>query len=90
MPAFSNESLTRITLALSQCPRRNPYYHHELTRDGLSASFGYGEGIRMWREDGKYICLQHRERSTFVDTFDDEEAAVERFIRLCGAGMASC
>ena len=83
MPAFSDESLTRIIQALASRERRNPLCCDELTQDCLAASFGYGEGIEIWLENGKYQCRQRRERSIVIDTYPDEGAAVDHFIRVC-------
>ena len=88
MPAFSDESLTRIIQALASCERRNPLYHDELTQDCLAASFGYGEGIEIRLENGKYQCRQQRERSIAIDTYPDEAAAVDHFIRVCRGGLS--
>ena len=88
MSAFSEESLARIMQALASCERRNPLYHDELTQDRLAASFGYGESIEIWLENGKYQSRQQRERSTVIDVYPDEAAAVKHFIRVCRGGLS--
>ena len=82
-PAFSETSLQRISNALAAVEKTYPYFSCSVSAEDLSAGEGWGQGIDLYRSDGKYYCRHRRERSTAVEELKDEEDAVNRFIKYC-------
>ena len=75
-PAFSEASLQRISNALAAVEKTYPYFSCSVSAEDLSAGEGWGQGIDLYRSDGKYYCRHRRERSTAVEELKD---AIEKY-----------
>lgn len=82
-PAFTDESLEKIHNAIDHLEWNNPHFHMEVTISGLSASFGYGEGIDICFCDETYRGIIKRERSVGHEEYENEQSAVDHFIKKC-------
>lgn len=53
-----------------------------LSADHLKAAYGWGEGIEILFEKGRYVCIRHLEKATNMETLVDEAQAVALFIQM--------
>ena len=87
-PGFSQETIRRVREALEGRECVNPWFGMELTEDSLSSSFGYGEGISVFFENGKYLGYHNRERAFDREEYGSEDEAADRFILISRAGKS--
>ena len=81
--SFSQESLQRIRKELDAVPAgATSEFSMHLDTDEICAHYYWSEGIEIRCHDGRYICIQHLERSTKTYEIPDEAEAVEKFIRI--------
>ena len=88
MNGFSEGSIQTVRSVLRDLPQKNPHFHISMTTTCLQASFGYGEGIEIRYEDGRYVRTRQLERSTVVDACTDEAQAVAWFIQGARVGSS--
>ena len=79
---FSQESLQKIRQALAAATQINPNFSVSLSADHLKSAYGWGEGIEILFEKGRYVCIRHLEKATNMETLVDEAQAVALFIQM--------
>ena len=82
-PAFTDESLKKIQDAIDHPKRNNPQFHMELTPSCFNASFGDGEGIEICLCDKTYRGIIKRDHSEGHIEYENEQSAVDHFIKMC-------